>query len=71
MNALADGLSVAERAFAHLGVADVAYVKRVVNNGHVAYAVHAADGTPIATLRDRETALAAVRQHGLEPLSVH
>jgi len=33
--------------------------------------VHAADGTQITVLPDREIALATVRQHDLEPLSVH
>jgi hypothetical protein len=37
----------------------------------VGYAVHAADGTQITILPDRNVALATVRQHDLEPLSVH
>jgi hypothetical protein len=57
--------------FAHLGVAYVAYVKRVVVDSEIAYAIHAADGTPMGAMRDRDTAMAAVRQHGLEPVSVH
>jgi hypothetical protein len=56
---------------AFLGIQDVAYVKRVEINGTVAYAVHAADGTQIAVLADRDVAFATVRQHDLEPLSVH
>lgn len=49
----------------------VAYIKAVANDGGVAYSVHAADGTQIAIIGDRETAYAAVRQHELEPMSVH
>jgi hypothetical protein len=71
MTALSDAGTIAERDFAHFGVADIAYVKRVVVNDEIMFAIHAADGTPIATIRDFDTAQAAVRQHGLEPLSVH
>lgn len=54
-----------------LGVQDLAYIKRVVVDGATGYAVHAADGTEIAVLPDRDVAFATVRQHDLEPLSVH
>jgi hypothetical protein len=56
---------------AMLGVQDLAYIKRVVIDGATGYAVHAADGTEIAVLPDRDVAFATVRQHDLEPLSVH
>ncbi len=56
---------------AAFGLNFVAYVKRVVVNDVVSYAIHAADGTAIGAARDRETAFAAVRQHELEPVSVH
>lgn len=54
-----------------LGMEDVAYIKHVVVDGASGYAVHAADGTQIALLPDREVAFATVRQHDLEPVSVH
>jgi len=54
-----------------LGVQDLAYIKRVVIDGATGYAVHAADGIEIAVLPDRDVAFATVRQHDLEPLSVH
>ena len=54
-----------------VGMQDVAYIKRVVVNDGVGYAVHAADGSQIAVLADRDIAFATVRQHDLEPLSVH
>ena len=56
---------------AMLGVQDLAYIKRVVIDGASGYAIHAADGTQIALLPDREVAFATVRQHDLEPVSVH
>ena len=57
--------------FRALGLAQLAYVKPVTEEGQTAYSVHAADGTEIVVMADRATACAAVRQHDLEPLSVH
>jgi len=57
--------------FAAFGEDHVAYVKPVSVNGVAAFAVHAADGTPLTVLPDREVASAAVRQNDLEPVSVH
>ena len=54
-----------------LGMEDVAYIKHVVVDGASGYAVHAADGTRIALIADRDVAFATVRQHDLEPVSVH
>ena len=54
-----------------LGMADVAYIKPVLIEGAEAFAVHAADGTQMAVIADRDIAFAVVRQHELEPLSVH
>ncbi|HTV45306.1 MAG TPA: DUF1150 family protein [Stellaceae bacterium] len=59
------------RELALFGMQDLAYIKPVVSDGKPGYAVHAADGTQIAVLSDREVAFATVRQHDLEPLSVH
>ena len=49
----------------------VAYIKPVLENGQPAFSVHAADGTQLAIISDRDTAFQAVRQHDLEPVSVH
>jgi hypothetical protein len=59
------------RELALFGMQDMAYIKRVIVNDVAGYAVHAADGTQIAVLTDRNVAFATVRQHDLEPLSVH
>jgi hypothetical protein len=54
------------------GLNDVAYVKPVVGEQGDEYVeVHAADGTELGSMRDRETAFAALFQQGLMPLSVH
>jgi hypothetical protein len=54
-----------------LGVSHIAYVKPVVVNGTAGFAIHAADGTPMALAGDRATAMAAIVQHEMLPLSVH
>jgi hypothetical protein len=54
-----------------LGMTDVAYVKGVKGENGIVYEIHAADGTPVAVMDERELAFAAVRQHEMEPLSVH
>lgn len=54
-----------------LGVSHIAYVKPVVLNGEQGFAIHAADGTPMAVAGDRQVAVAAILQHEMQPLSVH
>jgi len=54
-----------------LGMSYIAYVKPVVVDGEVGFAIHAADGTPMALADDRATAMAAIVQHEMMPLSVH
>jgi hypothetical protein len=62
---------MSSRELALFGMQDLAYVKPVVVDGASAFAVHAADGTQVTVLPNREVAVATVRQHDLEPLSVH
>jgi len=57
--------------FVALGMQHLAYIKPVTLNDHLAYAICAADGTQMAVVDDRALAEAAVRQHDLEPVSVH
>ena len=54
-----------------LGMNDVAYVKPVVEDGTEVFAVHAADGTRMAVIPNRDLAFAVVRQNDMEPVSVH
>ncbi len=71
MNMIERIRTLSTRDFAHLGVDEVAYVKRIVENGVVRYAIYAADGTQMATMPDYATAAAALRQNEIEPVSVH
>jgi len=56
---------------ARWGVEDVAYVKQVKINDESGWAIFGADGANIGLTHDRDLAFAAVRQHDLEPFSVH
>lgn len=56
---------------ARLGVSQIAYVKQIVMNGAQAYAIHAADGTPMAVAGDRDIAIAAVHQQEMLATLVH
>lgn len=52
-----------EAQLMQLGVSQLAYVKPVVVEGGRAYAIHAADGSPMAVTDDEDVAIAAIRQH--------
>ena len=56
---------------AQLGMQQIAYVKPVVLNGEQGFAIHAADGTPMAVAGDRDVAIAAIMQHEMVPAQVH
>jgi len=71
MNKIERVRQMSANELALLGMQDLAYVKRVTVDGTPGYAIHAADGTQIALLPDRDIAFATVRYHDLEPLSVH
>lgn len=53
------------------GIEDVAYVRAITQNGESLYGIFAADGTELATVESRDTAIITVRQNELEPLSAH
>jgi hypothetical protein len=57
--------------FALWGLPEIAYVKRTVTEGEDGWSIHAADGTQMGLAPNRDVAFAAVRQHELEPVSVH
>ncbi len=71
MNALDELRAMSERELAILGLRDLAYVMRVVVDGKHVYSIHAADGTMIDVMDDRDLAFAAARRYDLDPVSVH
>jgi hypothetical protein len=62
---------LSEQQLGALGVSHIAYVKPVTVNGQKGFAIHAADGTPMAVTGDRDVAVAVIVQHEMHPLSVH
>ena len=62
---------LSETEFAQLGVSQVAYIKAVTIEGRIAFAIHAANGTPMALAEDRDVAAAAIVEHEMHPVLVH
>jgi hypothetical protein len=54
-----------------LGMPSIAYFKPVMVKGTPAYAIHAADGTPMAVAADRDLAIAVVLENEMHPTWVH
>lgn len=69
--AVIDIHDISPQQLAMLGMQQIAYVKQVVVRGTAAYAIHAADGTPMAITGERDAALAAIVQHEMVPALVH
>jgi hypothetical protein len=63
--------SISPADLAMLGLHQIVYLRRQALNDQVFWSVHAADGSEMARLPDRDTAVAACRQHDLEPVSLH
>ena len=66
-----DARHITPAELAQLGMTQIAYVKPVVLNGAAMFAIHGADGTPMAVAGDRDLALAAIVQHEMIPTLVH
>lgn len=54
-----------------LGVSQLAYVKSVHVEGEAAFAIHAADGTPMALAETEDLAIAAIQENEMVPARVH
>jgi hypothetical protein len=63
--------SLSPKDFAAFGLDLFAYIKPVMVDGTSNFAIHAADGTPLTVVSGREAAVATVRRHEMEPVSVH
>ncbi len=69
--AIVDIRHLSTAQLAQLGLQQIAYVKPVVANGEHCFAIHAADGTPMALADNRDVAIAAIMQHEMVPAQVH
>jgi hypothetical protein len=56
---------------AQLGVSRMAYIKPVTVGGEDVFAIHAADGTPMAVAPNRELAWGAIIEHEMVPTLVN
>lgn len=54
-----------------LGLETMAYIRPVQVNGRRIHVIHAADGTPLTIVTDRELALITIRQNEMQPQSLH
>jgi len=54
-----------------LGMEQMAYVKPVWMDGTTAFAIFAADGSPMAVAADCDMAVAAIMEHEMVPALVH
>jgi hypothetical protein len=57
--------------FVALGTPDLAYVKQVTVSDQAMWSIHAADGAHLGLATDRDVAFATLKQHDMEPCSVH
>jgi hypothetical protein len=63
--------TISPKAFASLGIENLAYVKRSAVRGTAKFTAYAADGSLLMEFADRAIAEVALRRHDLEPMSVH
>ncbi len=63
--------AMSAKQLAQLGLSQLAYVRPVMMDGERAYAIHGADGTPVALAADLDLAEAAIEQQDLVQVPVH
>jgi hypothetical protein len=62
---------ITSQQLAQLGMQQLAYIKPAVVNGSACFAIHAADGTPLAMAGGLDIAIQAVVEHEMVPARVH
>lgn len=62
---------ISAESLALFGLETMAYIRPVLVDGRLVHVIHAADGTPLSIVTDRDLAFATIRQHELQPQSVH
>jgi hypothetical protein len=62
---------ISAEQLAELGVSRIAYVKPVQVEGKSGFAIHAANGAPMALTEDRDVAIAVIVQNEMMPALVH
>lgn len=59
------------KEFAYWGLQEFAYIRSVVVDGQPTFAIHAANGAPVAVMETLVAVQVAVLENDLEPFSVH
>ncbi len=62
---------ISAEQLARLGMDEIAFVKPVMTEAGPGYAIHAADGTPLAIATNAPVAVAAIIQNEMVPNLVH
>lgn len=62
---------ISQAQLASLGLEEIAFVKPVMTETGPAFAIHAADGTPMAIAATPQLAAAAIIQYDMMPSLVH
>lgn len=63
--------TITAQDFLMFGHGDLAYIKPVtLDDGSAAYAIHAADGEGVVTIKDRDTAIALATRNELVVMDV-
>lgn len=63
--------NLSTRDFLNFGIQDVAYIRPVNVQNKTAFAIHAADGTPLSVMETMASAIMVVRHNELEPVTIH
>tara|TARA_X000000950_G_scaffold276966_1_gene365685 strand:+ start:511 stop:738 length:228 start_codon:yes stop_codon:yes gene_type:complete len=75
MNNLIDKNKFSEKDFFEYGNAGYAFIKKELHSDNTSktdiFSVYGTDGTLLAAFENKDTALAAILQSGLEPVSLH
>ena len=71
VGALLDLHHLSVEQLAELGVAQIAYVRKVITHDGPAIGVFAANGAPLAVASSVDLARAAIVQNDMAPVSVH
>ncbi len=75
MSNIIDKDKISEKDFFEYGNSGVAFIKKELHSEDIyktdVFSVYGADGTLLAAFETKDTALAAILQSGLEPISLH
>lgn len=62
--------NLSSQDFLSFGVNQIAYVRPVAIDGQKAFALHAADGSPLTVIESLDDILMVARQNDLEPVTL-